>query len=72
MFFVISDFSSICTTPKLPYDIGSVMHYGFGVITSDPYFQYTVGQRWGTASFLDLKQVNAHYCGGTIIMMAFS
>nr|D5FM37.1 RecName: Full=Zinc metalloproteinase nas-36; AltName: Full=Nematode astacin 36; Flags: Precursor [Haemonchus contortus]ACZ64272.1 astacin metalloprotease [Haemonchus contortus] len=58
-------------TLGLPYDLGSVMHYGstaFSVdqssktlITRDPLYQSTIGQR-ETLSFLDIETINKAYC----------
>uniref|UniRef100_A0A7E4VRU7 Metalloendopeptidase n=1 Tax=Panagrellus redivivus TaxID=6233 RepID=A0A7E4VRU7_PANRE len=57
-------------TFQLPYDAGSVMHYGAFGFASDPYrptistlnrnLQYTIGQRAGP-SFLDFESINIAY-----------
>ncbi|VDD87919.1 unnamed protein product [Enterobius vermicularis] len=58
----------------IPYDLGSVMHYGSTafsfdertktVITKDPYYQQTIGQR-EKPSFYDIKVINEAYCKDT-------
>uniref|UniRef100_A0A915J9A5 Metalloendopeptidase n=1 Tax=Romanomermis culicivorax TaxID=13658 RepID=A0A915J9A5_ROMCU len=61
---------------QLPYDFGSVMHYDgftrgftvdpekYSIVTLDPSYQNTIGQRVGP-SFIDFKQINAAYCANT-------
>ncbi|VDK43351.1 unnamed protein product [Anisakis simplex] len=60
------------STFNLPYDTGSVMHYGAYGFATDPYIptittrdkfqQYTIGQRQGP-SFLDFAAINiAYHC----------
>jgi len=61
------------TGDSIPYDTGSIMHYGptafsmFGdntLETIDPNQQMTIGQRAGL-SFNDVRLVNAMYCKET-------
>jgi astacin len=56
----------------VPYDVGSVMHYGSYAASSngqrtletlDPLQQLSLGQRTGL-SFLDARIINEAYCGG--------
>ncbi|CAG9538218.1 unnamed protein product [Cercopithifilaria johnstoni] len=59
------------TTFDVPYDLGSIMHYGstaFSVdqksktlLTRDPFYQMTIGQR-DSLSFYDIKLINEAYC----------
>ncbi|GMT01189.1 hypothetical protein PENTCL1PPCAC_23363 [Pristionchus entomophagus] len=71
-----SDFeqqTSGIVTLGIPYDLGSVMHYGpqafssdkmtTTVVTKDPLFRSTIGQR-ETLSFYDVKTINTAYCSG--------
>ncbi|WKX89427.1 hypothetical protein Q1695_008802 [Nippostrongylus brasiliensis] len=58
-------------TQGIPYDLGSVMHYGSTafsadqksktLITRDPLYQSTIGQR-EVLSFLDIQTINKAYC----------
>ncbi|VDM66790.1 unnamed protein product, partial [Strongylus vulgaris] len=58
-------------TLGIPYDLGSVMHYGSTafsadqtsktLVTRDPLYQSTIGQR-ETLSFLDVEIINKAYC----------
>uniref|UniRef100_A0A7E4V4C4 Metalloendopeptidase n=1 Tax=Panagrellus redivivus TaxID=6233 RepID=A0A7E4V4C4_PANRE len=58
-------------TLGIPYDFGSVMHYGSTafsadgtsktLLTKDPRYQYTIGQR-EKLSFLDVQIINKAYC----------
>ncbi|KAI6235558.1 Astacin-like metalloendopeptidase [Aphelenchoides besseyi] len=58
----------------LPYDFGSIMHYGSfqysvdnnykTITTKDPRYQHTIGQRH-SLSFLDVKHINSFYCTNT-------
>ncbi|CAJ0956655.1 unnamed protein product, partial [Mesorhabditis belari] len=58
-------------TLGVPYDLGSVMHYGSTafsndqtsktIITRDPLFQSTIGQR-EKLSFYDILKINIAYC----------
>ncbi|VDM48450.1 unnamed protein product [Toxocara canis] len=73
----ISDFLERGTdeidTLGVPYDLGSVMHYGSTafsadqksktLLTRDPFYQTTIGQREGL-SFYDVKIINEAYCKG--------
>uniref|UniRef100_A0A0N5B6E7 Metalloendopeptidase n=1 Tax=Strongyloides papillosus TaxID=174720 RepID=A0A0N5B6E7_STREA len=55
----------------MPYDLGSVMHYGskafstdwstYSIITKDSLYQQTIGQRKGI-SFKDARMINLRYC----------
>uniref|UniRef100_A0AC35TGF5 Zinc metalloproteinase n=1 Tax=Rhabditophanes sp. KR3021 TaxID=114890 RepID=A0AC35TGF5_9BILA len=59
----------------IPYDLGSVMHYGSTafssdgstrtLITLDPLYQMTIGQR-DKLSFYDVKAINDVYCQGKL------
>uniref|UniRef100_A0A1I7XEB9 Zinc metalloproteinase n=1 Tax=Heterorhabditis bacteriophora TaxID=37862 RepID=A0A1I7XEB9_HETBA len=70
----ISDFlqrDNDIDTLGLPYDLGSVMHYGSTafsadqssktLVTRDPLYQSTIGQR-ETLSFYDIQTINRAYC----------
>ncbi|KIH53723.1 CUB domain protein [Ancylostoma duodenale] len=58
-------------TLGIPYDLGSVMHYGSTafsadqtsktLVTRDPLYQSTIGQR-ETLSFFDIETINKAYC----------
>ncbi|CAD6184205.1 unnamed protein product [Caenorhabditis auriculariae] len=58
-------------TLGIPYDLGSVMHYGSTafssdqmsktLVTRDPLYQSTIGQR-ETLSFYDIATINEAYC----------
>ncbi|VDM09295.1 unnamed protein product [Wuchereria bancrofti] len=60
-------------TFNVPYDLGSIMHYGstaFSVdqksktlLTKDPFYQMTIGQR-DSLSFYNIKLINEAYCKG--------
>ncbi|ETN85314.1 astacin [Necator americanus] len=60
-------------TLGIPYDLGSVMHYGSTafsadqtsktLVTRDPLYQSTIGQR-ETLSFFDIDTINKAYCSG--------
>ncbi|KAI0215091.1 Zinc metalloproteinase dpy-31 [Lamellibrachia satsuma] len=69
----VGQFYKYRTNNMVPYDIGSVMHYGpqsaskNGKITMealDPEYQPNMGQRTGL-SFLDSKIINYAYCNAT-------
>uniref|UniRef100_A0A158Q6U3 Metalloendopeptidase n=1 Tax=Elaeophora elaphi TaxID=1147741 RepID=A0A158Q6U3_9BILA len=61
------------TTFNVPYDLGSIMHYGSTafsadqksktLLTRDPLYQMTIGQR-DSLSFYDIKLINEAYCKG--------
>ncbi|KAK6731623.1 hypothetical protein RB195_007847 [Necator americanus] len=61
-------------TLGIPYDLGSVMHYGSTafsadqtsktLVTRDPLYQSTIGQR-ETLSFFDIDTINKAYCSGS-------
>ncbi|VDN51772.1 unnamed protein product [Dracunculus medinensis] len=58
-------------TLGIPYDLGSIMHYGSTafsadqksktVLTRDPFYQKTIGQR-EALSFYDIMTINEAYC----------
>uniref|UniRef100_A0A915HNG2 Zinc metalloproteinase n=1 Tax=Romanomermis culicivorax TaxID=13658 RepID=A0A915HNG2_ROMCU len=63
--------SDVALTDQIPYDLGSIMHYGStafainedtpSIVANNPLFQNTMGQR-DALSFYDIKAVNTRYC----------
>ncbi len=64
-------------TLNVPYDLGSVMHYGSKafsadgasrtIITNDARYQSTIGQR-ERLSFYDIHIINKAYCSGRVYL----
>jgi hypothetical protein len=61
----------------VPYDLGSIMHYGnnYGdpiyLKTIDPDYQKTIGQE-DDLSFLDIKTANLVYCNSNFVIHPIS